>query len=91
MTLRQAAEKGIARLRKREWADPGDYMKITLIGELIGPWGELYAPIQEVLGHERPQRFLLIGNKDDDWEPYEGPLLETAASRGDSESGEVPA
>lgn len=74
MTLKEAAAKGIAYVRKPIWADPKDYVKLDLIGGLHGPWGHLYSPLQKVIGEPTPQDFLLIEDNSTDWETYTGEL-----------------
>jgi len=77
MTLHEAAAKGIARVRLPHWADPGDYVKIDIIDGHLGPWGQLYAPVQALFDDmPRPQKFLVIGDTEDRYVAYEGPLLE---------------
>ena len=84
MTLREAAARGIERVRLPNWALPNDYLKLRLIpqpnGEIWrGPWGELYSPLQRDLGVDRPQQISILMDTNDLWEPYTGELFEETA------------
>lgn len=81
MTLTEAARAGIERVRLPHWANPGDYIKIDILdGEHLGPWAHLYAPCQDLFPDmPRPQDYFSFQDKDDRYEPYDGPLLETTS------------
>jgi hypothetical protein len=81
MTLREAAAKGVERVRLAHWANPSDYVKIDIIDGLAGPWAHLYSPVQDLPGYERPQNFPSFLDANADYEPYDGPLLEPAERR----------
>lgn len=44
ISLQEAAELGIERLRLPIWEDPFDHLKIDIINKKLGPWLHLYAP-----------------------------------------------
>ena len=68
MTLIEASQKGIDKVRKAIWANPEAYMKIDIVDGKLGPWGHLYdQPTQDALGVESPQNTLIIGDRQDDW------------------------
>lgn len=82
MTIKEAAANGISRLRKPEWTDPNDYMRIDLVsGGMCGPWGHLYSSLQPHISEPTPQDVPLIGDAGDStWLAYEGPLHEQDSS-----------
>lgn len=59
MTVNEAIDKNIAKIRKPYWANPDAYLKLHLLGNgTRGPWVELYdEPCQRVIGEPTPQRF----------------------------------
>jgi hypothetical protein len=88
MTLREAAEQGIQRLRREEWG-PTAYLRLDLVTfgseRSAGPWGHLYdRGTQEATGAETPQDVLLLGADAGAWLPYEGALDRTDAGPGDA-------
>lgn len=42
MTIREALEKRIPRLRQQQWANPKAYLRLPLLEKGYGPWAELY-------------------------------------------------
>ncbi len=80
MTLNEAAQRGISRVRLPQWADPLDYLRIDLVqGGQRGPWAHLYSPSQSRIGATTPQTFLCFNDANDRYEEYSGPLLEKVA------------
>ncbi len=81
MTVHEALDQGICRLRRSMWASPMAYMKIDIIqhtaARFLGPWFHLYdRTCQEAIGEKTPQDFLALGQHRhaDDYEAYTGPL-----------------
>lgn len=44
ISIRQAAARGISRLRMPQWASNFDHLKIDIINGEPGPWAHLYSP-----------------------------------------------
>jgi hypothetical protein len=88
MTLKEAAEKGIARLRLPHWAFSNAYVRQDLMpdghgGWLVGPWLNLFSPDeQKAIGVETPQATLRLGEIDNhEFVEYTGPLAPQDAPR----------
>lgn len=61
MSINQAAERGINKLRRPNWSIPEDHIVIDIINGQAGPWIKLYSPLHEaILAKENPQTFLGI-------------------------------
>ena len=74
MRLSEAAQKGIARVRRPMWSNHA-YVKLTVAGGMLGPWMSLYErSTQEAIGEPTPQRALCIGDLTDDYVEYIGEL-----------------
>lgn len=78
MTISEAVEQGISRIRKPQWAFPSDVLVLNLtfseqLGRyLMGPWATLISPtMKEVPGleHLETQTVFALGDTADDWEP----------------------
>ena len=81
MTMKEALDRRIPRIRKANWADPNAYVRLPLFKDgKFGPWAELYSEYEQRDVLEiRPgsQRFLTLGSLDDDgYERYAGPASE---------------
>lgn len=79
MTLRQALDQRIPRVRKVVWANPTAYLRLPLLAEGYGPWAELYDErVQREVVGVRPgsQRVCVVGvyGDDDGYEVYDGPV-----------------
>lgn len=77
ISISEAAERGIDRVREPQWADPLDHIKIDLLGNgKMGPWIHLYSPFnQECNGHD-PEDMLFINFdcQSKYYVPYDGAL-----------------
>jgi len=74
MTLRELMMRGVARVRRLEWAYPNDHLELPLRGDgsygLVGEIQSLASP--EALGFPATSHILLEPLLDTDrWEPYE--------------------
>jgi len=80
LSIKEATSKGIERLRKPIWATPEDHLKIDIFDGAHGPWFHLYAPFNKECNGRDPVDFLCLGADTDaqEWEPYEGPLPDSA-------------
>src|SRR6185369_882346 len=63
VTLNEARQRGISRVRDPKWAHPNDYLKIQIIPNedgtsRHGPWIKLYSPLNTVVGIPTPQTLL---------------------------------
>jgi hypothetical protein len=76
ISVAQAAEKGIERLRKQIWANQMDHLKIDIIDGKPGPWLHLYCPFNKECNGRDPVDTLGLGMDYDakEFEPYTGPL-----------------
>jgi len=80
MTIREALDNKVARIRQPHWIEEA-YLKLDLLeGGFHGPWGHLYSRgEQQVIGEPTPQNFLVIcmnQNGENDFERYTGELDE---------------
>jgi len=74
ISIDQAADRGILRLRKPKWVHPMDHI---LIGTIMGtptPWADLYCPMNKECNGRDPVRLLTQCTSETSWEPYDGPL-----------------
>lgn len=79
MTLQEAVDKGVARLRQPQWVNDTDYIKIDILkGNKLGPWFHLYSPINKQIGNSNPLSHLWINfdnaTEYNMWEEYKGPI-----------------
>lgn len=76
ISIEQAAERGIERLRQPQWATPEDHIKIDIVNGKPGPWTRLYAPFNLECNGRDPVEILCVhmNYQSADWLPYEGPL-----------------
>lgn len=78
LSISQAAQRGIERVRLPRWANPLDHIKIDLVPGGVGPWLHLYAPFNKECNGRDPVSFLwMIGPMKTDieevaFEPYTG-------------------
>lgn len=81
ISIRQAAQNGIQRLRVPHWRLPNDHIKIDIIDGKPGPWLHLYSELNEEINGRNPCDILNIGVgaiDDEIYEPYP-PCLEPEA------------
>ena len=77
ISLNEAAANGIDRLRKPEWAQAEDHLKIDAIDGRLGPWVHLYAPFNLKCNGRDPVDVLVViwgDPAEKEWLPYTGPL-----------------
>ncbi len=76
MTLNEAAQRGISRLRQKQWASPHAYLKLDLLPDGYGPWVHLYdRRVQQVIDAPTPQTILRLDLEDmAGWDAYDGPV-----------------
>lgn len=77
ISINEAAASGIERLRRPNWANPMDHLKIDIVNGKPGPWTHLYAPFnQECTGRDPVSMPFGFGvdHGAKEWEPYQGPL-----------------
>lgn len=74
MTLQEASEAGISRLRRPMWVNPSAYIKIDLLGNgMLGPWMRLYdRETQSAIGEPTPQVAPLFRDSVSDYQEYIG-------------------
>lgn len=75
ISLKQAAEQGILRVRLPIWANPLDHLKIDSLDGKLGPWIKLCAPANMGINGKDPVPMLCIDFDLDKEEylPYTGP------------------
>jgi hypothetical protein len=67
LSIHEAMQGGIERLRLAKWANPHDHIKITILkdpqtGErMLGPWWELWSPVNEMINGHNPVKNLIVG------------------------------
>lgn len=67
LSIHEAVKAGVERLRLAKWANPDDHVRITIAkdpetGErCLGPWYELWSPINEDVNGQNPVKNLIIG------------------------------
>lgn len=77
MTLSEATQQGITRLRRPMWANKNAYLKIQILDGLRGPWAELWSRDEQLLIEApTPQRIIAIGDQTDDYVEYRGVIDE---------------
>jgi hypothetical protein len=59
ISIVEAAAAGIDKLRKPNWANPMDHLKIDIVNGEPGPWGHLYSPANEEINGRNPVDLLL--------------------------------
>lgn len=68
LSINEAVKAGIERLRLDKWANPEDHIKITIIADpktgerQLGPWWELWSPINEQVNGCNPVKNLIVGS-----------------------------
>lgn len=72
MTIAELAADGVERIRLPHWADDDDYLRIYIHAGGYGLIGDLYSPVQVLLGYDRPQSIMLVGENSDEWEAFTG-------------------
>ncbi len=70
ISLREAAKQNIATLRRPNWSDPADHVKITIADGLLGPWIELWSPMNERINGRNPVKQFLSGADIKEWLPW---------------------
>jgi len=74
ISINEAASKGINKLRRPNWANPTDYVKIDIIEGMAGPWMHLYSVLNEEINGKNPVDVLCIEGRDDKyWLPWAAP------------------
>ena len=77
MTLKEAAEKGILRVRRPMWISDTAYLRIYPHQGWPGAFGKLYdRATQEVIEVPCPQEVFILLDETDDFEEYHGPVDE---------------
>lgn len=78
LSIRDAAMRGVKRLRKPQWRDPLDHVKIDIIDGRPGPWLHLYSPFNTECNMRDPVEMLICSFGADadmaqEFVEYEGP------------------
>ena len=75
ISLNEAKKRGITKVRMPIWANKKDHIEFHIDKETgaFGPWAKLWSPVNEVIGAENPQTFIvtMMGDLDMEiWQPY---------------------
>jgi len=84
ITIMEAAERGIERLRKPIWAASEDHLKIDIIDGKPGLWLHLFSPFNKECNGRDPVDFIATsGNLNArEFEPYRGPTPDSEVYKG---------
>lgn len=76
ISLKQAAAQGINRIRRPNWEESMDHLKMDIISGAPGPWLHLYCPANKEISGRDPVDMLGIYQDYDlaEFVPYTGPL-----------------
>jgi len=80
ISIVQAAERGIERVRQTIWGNKFDHVKIDIIDGKPGPWLHLYAPFNKECNGRDPVDMLAMPPVDihaSVFVPYTGPLSDS--------------
>jgi hypothetical protein len=73
ISIKQAAAQGISLIRKPNWVNPADHLKIDIIDGKPGPWVHLYSPVNEMINGRNPVGILQLDGLDEEcFEPWSG-------------------
>lgn len=86
ISIREAARRGVRRVRKPVWASPFDHVEIDIIDGKPGPWLHLWCPFNEECNGRDLVNLLIMSPIVGDIDapeviPYEGPLPDSAEYR----------
>lgn len=90
ISIQEAAEQGIDRLRRPEWACKFDHVKIDIIDGHTGPWLHLFSPANVAINGRDPANSLVTswgtGALDAQvFVPYNGPLPDSTEYKAERE------
>lgn len=75
MTISEALDKGIKRLRLPVWENPEAYIRLTLCDGGRTVWTSLYSRREQIaIGEPVPQILLHCGDDERDYVEYDGPI-----------------
>lgn len=75
MTLSEAAQTGIRRVRLDRWANADAYLRITIFNGYPAINAHLFERnTQEAIGEPTPQLISILGDEGTDYVEYQGPL-----------------
>jgi hypothetical protein len=79
ISINEAAEQGIERLRRTIWTMPEDHIKIDIVDGKPGIWTHLYSPLNKECNGRDPFDILCmqIDYGERVWVPYQGPLSDS--------------
>lgn len=74
ISLREAAKRGLTRLRQEQWVSPFDHLEITSLNGGLGIWARMWAPFNEACNGQDPVAIMVLQLAPDspDWLPYAG-------------------
>jgi hypothetical protein len=59
ISIRDAAERGIQRLRQPVWKIEFDHIELTLVDGTMGPWAKFWSPFNRVCNNRDPIHILI--------------------------------
>jgi hypothetical protein len=83
ISILEAAELGVQRLRKPVWANPLDHLQIDIVDGRPGPWLHIWCPFNKECNGRDPVDMIAytqnLGMRE--FEPYAGPLPDSEEYR----------
>lgn len=80
ISLTEAAERGITRLRRPKWVVPMDHVRLDIVEGLPSPLLRLHSPMNRALNGRDPVEIPVVDSaaemnlNEKSWLPYTGPL-----------------
>jgi hypothetical protein len=60
-SLREAAARGVSRMRQPNWSHPMDHIKIDILSDgSMGPWAHIYSPLNKSINGRDPVDMLCL-------------------------------
>lgn len=88
LSIKSAAAQGIERVRKPNWANKYDHIRIDILeGGKPGPWTHLFSPMNMAMNKRDPVS-MIFSNMEyevEEYEPYAGPPPESEEYKGEAE------
>lgn len=76
ISLNEATDRGISKLRMTQWTNPHDHISLDLFPDgTHGPWVSLWSPANELCGNKNPHKMIMMSFDWDckEWLPWTDP------------------